>query len=92
LTIDQDEDGDHCQRHNVAVLHAVNREMSESKRSSMLLNFSEMKIMSSTFLGLLAKVQKRIQEKRGELTLINVDPKILQVFRLTRLDKVFKIV
>ena len=66
--------------------------VSDAKRSSMLLNFSEVEFMSSSFLGLLTKVQKRIRENKGELTLINIDPKILKVFHLTRLDKVFKIV
>lgn len=65
---------------------------SDAKRSSMLLNFSEVEFMSSSFLGLLTKIQKRIREKAGELTLINIDPKLLKVFQITNLDKVFKIV
>lgn len=64
----------------------------EGKRDKLQLNFSEVDFLSSSFLGCLVKVLKRVREKNGELTLINIDPKILKVFQITQLDKVFNIV
>ncbi|MCF7973426.1 MAG: STAS domain-containing protein [Phycisphaerae bacterium] len=62
------------------------------KHHKMLLNFSEVAFLSSSFLGTLIKVLKRVREKNGELTLINIGPNILKVFKITQLDKVFTIV
>ena len=61
------------------------------KHNKMLLNFSEVQFLSSSFLGTLVKVLKRIREKNGELTLTNIAPQILKVFKITQLDKVFNI-
>ncbi len=61
------------------------------KHNKMLLNFSEVEFLSSSFLGTLIKVLKRIREKNGELTLINIAPQILKVFKITQLDKVLTI-
>ncbi len=62
-----------------------------AKHDKLLLNFSEVEFLSSSFLGTLVKVHKRIREKNGELTLINIAPKILKVFKITQLDKVLNI-
>ena len=59
--------------------------------SKILLNFSEVQFLSSSFLGILVKVLKKMREKNAELTLTNIDPKILKVFKITKLDKVFNI-
>jgi anti-sigma B factor antagonist len=61
------------------------------KHDKLLLNFSEVEFLSSSFLGTLVKVHKRIREKNGELTLTNIAPKILKVFKITQLDKVLNI-
>ncbi len=61
------------------------------KHEKLLLNFSEVEFLSSSFLGTLVKVHKKIREKNGELTLINIAPQILKVFRITQLDKVLNI-
>jgi anti-sigma B factor antagonist len=57
----------------------------------MFLNFSEVEFLASSALGMLVKVLKQIREKKGELTLTNIDPSILKVFKITKLDKVFNI-
>lgn len=58
----------------------------------LVLNFDEVKFMSSAFLGLLVKVHKRVIEMGGHLQLYNLDPKIQKVFEITQLVKVFDIV
>ena len=61
------------------------------RHNKMLLNFSEVEFLSSSFLGTLVKMQKRVREKGGELTLININSKIMKVFKITQLDKIFDI-
>lgn len=61
----------------------------EDKR--LLLNFENVRFMSSAFLGLLVKVHKRVIEAGGRLQLCNLDPKIHKVFEITRLTKVLEI-
>ncbi len=63
----------------------------EADQRNMLLDFSNVKFMSSAFLGLLVKIHKHLRERGGELKIRNVDPKIFRVFEITRLNKVFDI-
>lgn len=71
-----------------ALLPAVRR--NEEKR--LILNFENVRFMSSAFLGLLVKVHKRVIEAGGRLQLYNLDPKICKVFEITQLTKIFDIV
>jgi len=71
-----------------ALLPVVRR--NEHKR--LVLNFANVKFMSSSFLGLLVKIHKRVIEMGGHLQLFNLDPKIHKVFEITQLVKVFDIV
>ncbi len=71
-----------------ALLPVVRR--NEQKR--LVLNFQNVKFMSSSFLGLLVKIHKRVIEMGGHLQLFNLDPKIHKVFEITQLVKVFDIV
>ena len=61
------------------------------EHDKMLLNFSEVEFLSSSFWGTLVKVHTMVREKDGELTLVNVDPTILEVFKITQLDRVLNI-
>jgi anti-sigma B factor antagonist len=63
----------------------------QGKRQNMLLDFSNVRLMSSAFLGLLVKVHKRICERGGKLELCNIKPEIYKVFEITNLNKVFDI-
>lgn len=57
----------------------------------LVLNFSEVKFLSSSVLGLLIRVSKKIYESKGQLRLCSIDSKIMEIFRITRLDNVFEI-
>jgi anti-anti-sigma factor len=57
----------------------------------LVLNFENVRFMSSAFLGLLVKVHKRLIEAGGRLQLYNLDPKIHKVFEITKLTRVFDI-
>lgn len=71
-----------------ALLPAV--EKNEGKR--LILNFDNVRFMSSAFLGLLVKVHKHVIEAGGTMQLYNLDPKIYKVFQITQLTKIFDIV
>jgi anti-anti-sigma factor len=64
----------------------------QNEQKRLVLNFESVKFMSSSFLGLLVKIHKRVIEMGGHLQLFNLDPKIHKVFEITQLVKVFDIV
>jgi anti-anti-sigma factor len=64
----------------------------QNEEKRLVLNFQNVRFMSSSFLGLLVKVHKRVVELNGHLQLFNLDPKIHKVFEITQLVKVFDIV
>ncbi len=63
----------------------------DARRRNLLLDFSNVRLMSSAFLGVLVRVHKRVREKDGHLRLTNVAPSIYKVFALTQLTKVLDI-
>lgn len=58
---------------------------------NMVLDFGNVRFLSSAVLGLLIRISKRIYEREGELKLCNINPKIYEVFKITRLTKTFDI-
>ena len=63
----------------------------QAKRENMMLDFCNVRFMTSAFLGLLVKVHKRVCERGGHLKLRHIDPRIHKVFEITQLTKVFDI-
>ena len=62
-----------------------------ARRENMVLDFCNVKFMTSAFLGLLVKMHKRISERGGYLKLQNIDPSIYKIFEITKLTKIFDI-
>lgn len=58
---------------------------------NLIINFSAVKFLTSSALGLLIRISKKSYENNGKLLLCNIDPKIHQIFEITRLDQVFAI-
>ena len=56
----------------------------------LIIDFSSVKFLTSSVLGLLIRISKKVYEKGGKLRLCAIDPKIMEVFRITRLDKIFE--
>jgi len=56
-----------------------------------VLDFSGVAHMSSSALGMLITLHKRLREKGGELRLCGIQPAILEVFVITRLNEIFTI-
>jgi anti-anti-sigma factor len=64
---------------------------SASGGMNMILDFGNVRFLSSAVLGLLIRISKRIYERDGRLKLCNISPKIYEVFKITRLTKTFDI-
>jgi len=57
----------------------------------MLLNFENVEYLSSAALGKLITLNKKIKEENGKLKLCSVRPQIYEVFKITKLNKLFEI-
>jgi len=57
----------------------------------LIIDFSNVKFLTSSVLGLLIRISKKVYETEGTLRLCSIGPKIFDVFRITRLDKIFDI-
>jgi anti-anti-sigma factor len=78
-----------------AKLEEVGRDLLQkldaTSEERVILDFRKVKFMSSSMLGKLVLVQKKSKEFKVNLKLCSIDPEIRQVFKITKLDKVFSI-
>ncbi len=58
---------------------------------NLVLDFSNVKFLTSSALGLLIRISRKIYESEGQFKLCGIDPKIYEIFKITRLDRVFDI-
>ena len=58
---------------------------------NLVLDFSNVQFLSSSVLGLLIRISKRVYQAEGQLALCNIMPKILEIFKITRLTNIFDI-
>ena len=63
----------------------------EQGNPKLLLDFNTVDHLSSAALGMLINANKRIKEKNGQLRLANIKPQIFEVFVITKLNKLFRI-
>jgi anti-sigma B factor antagonist len=63
----------------------------QSEQINMILDFGNVKFLSSAVLGLLLRISKKIYERDSQLRLCNINPKIYEIFKITRLNKIFEI-
>ena len=61
------------------------------QRPKLILDFQNVDHLSSAALGMLINVNQKIKLQSGELRLVNIKPQIIEVFVITRLNKLFKI-
>jgi anti-sigma B factor antagonist len=60
-------------------------------RKKILLNFTGVEFLSSAALGKLITLDRKVKSYKGKMKMSNIRPEILDVFRITKLDKVFDI-
>ncbi len=63
----------------------------EGDNPKLLLDFASVDHLSSAALGMLINANNRIREKNGQLRMTNIKPQILEVFVITKLNKLFDI-
>ena len=63
----------------------------EDRRQKIVLDFSNVEYLSSAALGKLITMDKKVKSITGKLRLCNIRSDILEVFKITRLDKLFTI-
>ena len=63
----------------------------ERAGAKLCLDFAAVDHLSSAALGMLINANNKIRESNGQLRLATIKPQILEVFKITRLDKLFKI-
>lgn len=57
----------------------------------LVIDFSAVAHLSSSALGMLITVRQQLDEVHGSIKLCNIRPEILEVFKITSLDKLFSI-
>jgi anti-sigma B factor antagonist len=67
------------------------RLVGRSGRRKLLLNFDNVEYMSSAVLAKLITLYRKLLERDGRLVLCGIDALIMEVFELTKLDKLFTI-
>jgi anti-anti-sigma factor len=76
-------------------LEELGRELTEmlnkTTEERVILDFRNVKFMSSSMLSKLVAVNKKAGEFKVKMKLCSIDPEIRQVFKITKLDKLFEI-
>ena len=74
-----------------ALQESIMSVVEQAERINLILDFCNVRFLSSAVLGLLIRVSKRVYECEGQLRLCNINPKIHEIFKITRLTKIFDI-
>jgi anti-sigma B factor antagonist len=72
-------------------LRSIIRDLVESGRTKIILNFSQVTSMDSAGVGELAGAYVPVKSKGGELKFLNPTKKVYGVLQITQLDKVFEV-
>lgn len=76
-------------------IHEIGEELrtlvESQPKAQVLLDFSNVDHLASAALGMLITLHKKVQTQSGALKLANINKQIYQVFKITRLNKVFDI-
>lgn len=62
----------------------------DQARRQILLDFSHVRFLSSSMLGVLVSLQKKAQAIKGQVVICSLRPNLRESFKITRLDKLFK--
>lgn len=74
-----------------ALQESIMSVVEQSERIKLILDFCNVRYLSSAVLGLLIRISKRICERDSRLGLCNINPKLYEIFKITRLNKAFDI-
>lgn len=63
----------------------------ENRGIKLLLSFAKVKHLSSSALGTLIRLNKRVEENQGELKLCELRKSLFEIFVITKLNRLFEI-
>lgn len=63
----------------------------EKKVAELVIDLANVELIDSTGLAVLVATHKSVREKEGDLTLVNVGEAIVELFKLTHLDRFFNL-
>ena len=76
-------------------IHEIGERLSNLVNSEpklkLVLSFRNVEHLSSAALGMLIALRSQVREKDGQLKLSNIRPQIYEVFKITKLSKLFEI-
>ena len=75
----------------LAIQESVMSVIEQIEQMNLILNFNNVKFLSSAALGFLIRASKKVYEHDSQLKLCNIAPKIYEIFKITRLNKIFDI-
>ena len=65
--------------------------MDAASGPKLLISFANVDHLSSAALGTLITINNKVRARSGQLRLANIDPQIYEVFKITKLDRIFQI-
>jgi len=80
---------------NAVIIEQVSAGLKElvdvADEEKFVVDFSQVNYLSSSALGMLIGLQRRVMQKKGQIKLSGIKPEIMEIFRITKLDTVFDI-
>ena len=77
---------------NIAEIgEALSTIVEKEERPRIIISFAAVDHLSSAALGTLIIINNKVKQRGGQLRLSNINPQILEVFLITKLDKLFRI-
>ena len=76
------------------LIHGIAQELDQlieaENSKKLLLDFTEVTFFSSSALGILVTLSKKMAQREGELVICALAAELVKVFKITNLDKLFK--
>lgn len=69
----------------------ISRLVEAASGPKLLISFANVDHLSSAALGTLITINNKVRDRKGQLRLANIDPQIYEVFKITKLDRIFQI-
>ncbi|MHC5109037.1 MAG: STAS domain-containing protein [Planctomycetota bacterium] len=69
----------------------ITKMIQELTSPKILISFQQVDHLSSAALGILIKLKDQVEKRNGSLKLSEIRPQIMEVFKITNLNKIFSI-
>jgi len=92
VTIVRFKDSDILDQINIQEIgEELNAVVAGTPNVKLIVDFQGVEYLSSTALGKLITLKRKVEAAKGKLRLTAIKPEIMEVFRITRLDTIFDI-